>query len=89
MTFEIALLNIEDVKLVVVFVPEAVSLADYDVLDRAAAKAGLEGGVVAVWPDEYGRTRFIADPAHHAFLRIAGYDQLRAQINRTLRCSPF
>jgi hypothetical protein len=42
--------------------------------------------VVAVWPDEMGRTRFLAPQEMHAFFRVVGYDQLRAQINTTLQC---
>jgi hypothetical protein len=86
-SFEIAHVNIEDVKLVIVFLDEAMDLTAYEALGLATAKAGLEGEVVAVWPDEYGRTRFFARRERQAFFRIADYDQLRAQINGTLRCS--
>ena len=51
------------------------------------AQAGLDGNIVVVWPDEFGRTRFLAPPEQHAFFQIVDYDQLRAQINGTLRCS--
>ena len=54
------------------------------VLERSAQLAGLAGQLVAVWPDEIGRTRFLAPREIHAFFRLAGYDQLRAQINTTL-----
>jgi len=83
-TFDVAHLNIQDVKVVVVFVDRAVDASAYAALQRAASAAGLDGDVVAVWPDEYGRTGFLAYPERHAFFRAAGYDQLRAQINAKL-----
>jgi len=83
--FEIAHLNLQDVKVVVVFVDGALDAQAYVDLQQAAVKAGLDGKVVAVWPDEFGRTRFIASPEQHAFFQIVDYDQLRAQINGTLR----
>ena len=83
-SLEVAALNIDDVKVVVVFVPRPATPAGYAALERAAAKAGLKGEVVAVWPDEHGRTRFVARPVRHAFFQAAGYDQLRAQINAKL-----
>jgi hypothetical protein len=84
--FEIAHLSVLDVKVVVVFVDGAPEPAVYTALERAAAQAGLEGNVVAVWPDEFGRTGFLARPEQHAFFQIVDYDQLRAQINGWLRC---
>jgi hypothetical protein len=84
-SFEVAQLNIEDVKLVVVFLQQAADGATYAAIERAAEKAGLDGDVVAVWADEFCRTRFFARPERHAFFKAAGYDQLRAQINATLR----
>jgi hypothetical protein len=84
---EIAHLNLQDVKVVVVFVDRAPERKTYAELERAAAQAGLVGNVVAVWVDEFGRTRFLAPPPQHAFFQIVDYDQLRAQINGTLRCS--
>jgi hypothetical protein len=86
-TLEIAHLNLQDVKVVVVFVNGVPAPGGYESLQRAAAQAGLDGSIVAVWPDEFGRTRFLAPPEQHAFFQIAGYDQLRAQINGSLRCS--
>lgn len=83
-SFEIAHLNIDDVKVVVVFLERAADAAAYAALERSAVKAGLEGDVVAVWPDEFGRTRFLARAERHAFFQAVGYDQLRAQINGTL-----
>jgi hypothetical protein len=87
-SYEIAALSIQDVKVVVVFVDQAPSQAmdanGYGALQRAAKEAGLTGNVVAVWADEFGRTRFFAPPEQHAFFRVVGYDQLRAQINGTL-----
>jgi hypothetical protein len=84
-SLEVAQLNIEDVKVVVVFLQQAVDAAAYATIERAAEKAGLDGDVVAVWPDEFCRTRFFARPERHAFFRAVGYDQLQAQINATLR----
>jgi hypothetical protein len=86
-SFEIASLSIQDVKVVVVFVDCAPEPLVDTVLQRAAAQAGLDGNVAAVWPDEFVRTRFLAPPEQHAFFQIADYDQLRAQINGSLRCS--
>ena len=91
-TFEIARLIIQDVKVVVVFVEGAPeppgSLEQYQGLQRAAAQAGLDGTIVMVWPDEFGRTRFLAPQEQHAFFQIVDYDQLRAQINGTLTPNP-
>ena len=84
---EAAVLDIQDAKLVIVFLDHAASEAEYATLERAAVAAGLEGEIAAVWPDEFGCTRFLARSPRHAFLRAAGYDQLRAQVNATLRCS--
>jgi hypothetical protein len=83
-TFEVAQLNIQDIKLVVVFVSEAPGVETREAIDHAASKAGLDGEVVVVWPDEFGRTRFFARETRHEFLRVVGLDQLRAQINATL-----
>jgi hypothetical protein len=85
--FDVATLSIQDVKVVVVFLDRTADADAYEALRGAASQAGLEGNVVAVWPDEFGRTRFLAPPEQHAFFQIAGYDQLRAQINGSLRCS--
>jgi hypothetical protein len=86
-SLDVAHLDIQDVKVVVVFLEQAVNGAAYTALERDAAKAGLDGDVVAVWPDEFGRTRFFANSKRHAFFQAVGYDQLRAQINSTLDCS--
>jgi hypothetical protein len=88
-TLSIASLSILDVKVVVVFLDwapdqapgQAIDTDGYAALQRTVSKAGLDGNVVAVWPDEFGRTRFFAPPEQHAFFRVVGYDQLRAQIN--------
>jgi hypothetical protein len=82
---EVAQLDIADVKVVVLFLDGPAMATDYDALVRTAGQAGFEGDVVAVWPDEFCRTRFLARPDRHAFFQAAGYDQLRAQINATLR----
>lgn len=83
-TLEAAQIDIGDVKLAVVFLDRAAAPSDYAALERAAAKAGLDGELVAVWADEHGRTRFVAKPERHAFLQTVGYDQLRAQFNAKL-----
>ncbi len=85
-TFEAAHLNILDVRVVVVFVTLGPSPEMYGRLQRSAQQAGLAGHVIAVWPDEFGRTRFLAPPEQHAFFQAVSYDQLRAQINTTLVC---
>ena len=82
--FEAAVLDIGDVKLVVVFLNCLATTDDYTALERASASAGFEGELVAVWPDRFGRTRFFACPQLHAFFQAVGYDQLRAQINAQL-----
>ena len=82
---DIACLDIQDVKVVVVFLDraldEAMDADGYAALQRTVSQADLDGNVVAVWPDEFGRTRFFAPPEQHAFFRVVGYDQLRAQID--------
>ena len=81
---ELAQLDIQDVKVVVVFLDRRPGMELYLELQRRAKQAGLPGNLVAVWPDEFGRSRFLAPPEQHAFFQIAGYDQLRAQISGTL-----
>lgn len=83
-SLDVARLDIDDVKIVVVFLNRPATPAAYAALERAAKKANLDGEIVAVWPDEHGRTRFVARPERHAFFQAAGYDQLRAQINAKL-----
>jgi hypothetical protein len=80
-TFDAAELNILDVRVVVVFVLDRPST------DLFANLTGLIGNVVAVWPDEFGRTRFLAPSEEHAFFRVASYHQLQAQIDTTLTLS--
>jgi ABC-type glycerol-3-phosphate transport system substrate-binding protein len=82
-----ARLEIGGVKVVVVFLEGPATASDYAALQQASAAAGFEGDVVAVWPDQYGRTRFFARPERHAFFQAVGYDQLRAQINARLELS--
>jgi hypothetical protein len=84
---KVALLDIGDVKLVIVFLNGPAAAADYAALEASAAQAGFEGEVAAVWPDGHGRTRFLARPERHAFFQAVDYDQLRAQTNATLRLS--
>jgi hypothetical protein len=81
---EVAQLDIHDVKVVVVFVDRRPAVELYEALQRRAKQAGFEGNVVVVWPDEFGRTRFLAPREQHEFFQVAGYDQLRAQISGTL-----
>ncbi len=86
--FPVACLNIQDVELVIVFVGHA-SRDKRDIyasLPGCAQRAGLNGNVVAVWQDEFGRTRFIAPPEQHPFFQVMGYDQLYAQVNSQLEC---
>ncbi len=85
-SFETAHLDIMDMQMVVVFLPSRPAQELYGALERSAKQAGLAGPVVAVWPDEVGRTRFLAPEQLHSFFRLVGYDQLRAQINTTLLC---
>jgi hypothetical protein len=84
-SFDAAQLDIMDVPVVLVFVDQRPAGDLYTLLQKSAREAGLSGQVVAVWQDEIGRTRFLAPPEFHAFFRVAGYDQLRAQINTTLK----
>jgi hypothetical protein len=84
-TFDVAHLNILDVRVVVVFVPDRPSADLFAGLQRSAEQTGLAGNVIAVWPDEFGRTRFLAPSGQHAFFRVASYHQLQAQINTTLQ----
>jgi hypothetical protein len=85
-SFDTAHMNVMDVHVVVVFLDQRPRAELYGRLQSSAKQAGLEGEVVAVWPDEMGRTRFLAPQEMHAFFRLVGYDQLRAQINTTLEC---
>jgi hypothetical protein len=87
-SFPVACLNIQDVELVVVFVDDASGEKRdiYASLHGCAKRAGLSGSIVAVWQDEFGRTRFIAPPEQHPFFQVTGYDQLYAQINSKLEC---
>jgi hypothetical protein len=84
--FDTASMNIMDLQVVVVFLDQRPARELFGALERSAKQAGLAGQVVAVWPDEMGRTRFLAPPEMHAFFRVVGYDQLRAQINTRLLC---
>jgi hypothetical protein len=84
--FDTASMNIMDLQVVVVFLDQRPPRELFSALERSAEQAGLAGQVVAVWPDEIGRTRFLAPPEMHAFFRVVGYDQLRAQINTKLLC---
>ncbi len=84
MTFDAAQFEILDVPVVIVFLEERPAADLYALLQKSAGQAGLSGRLVAIWPDAMGRTQFLAPPEFHAFFRVAGYDQLRAQVNATL-----
>jgi hypothetical protein len=87
-SFPVAHLNIQDVELVIVFVDQASreKREIYAALFDCAKRAGLSGTVVAVWQDEFGRTRFIAPPEQHPFFKVTGYGQLYAQVNSKIEC---
>lgn len=85
-SFDTAYMDVMDMHVVVVFLDHPPARDFYGRLQSSAKQAGLTGEVVAVWPDEMGRTRFLAPQEMHAFFRVVGYDQLRAQINTTLEC---
>lgn len=85
--FPVAHLTIDDVELVIVFVDHFVDGRVYAALQECARSHGLGGDVVAVWKDEFGRSRFIAPPQQEPFFQIIGYEQIRAQVNRILRCA--
>ena len=88
--FEVACLNIHDVNLIIVFLDAGSDLAAqerrelYTALQASARSAGLAGSVVLVWRDTLGGTSFMAPPHQHPFFQIMSYDQLHAQVNRTL-----
>jgi hypothetical protein len=82
---DVARLEIGDLRVVVVFLDHPATAADYAALEQASILAGFEGDVVAVWPDEFGRTRFFARPQRHAFFQAVDYAQLRAQTNGKLK----
>jgi hypothetical protein len=86
LSFPVARINILDVDLTVVFVDAAMpdKLKLYAALHRSVTNLGPGENLVLVWPDEFGRTRFIAPPEQHPFLQVVGYDQLSAQINSKL-----
>ena len=80
-------ITILDVELLVVFV-DARPGADLAIaVQRSAKDAGYACDVILVWADEMGRTRFLAREEQHAFFQIAGYDQLRAQVNAHIDCA--
>ena len=82
--FEVASLDIQDIRVLIVFLDQAADARSYAALERAARDKQLEGELVLVWPDQIGRTRFLAHAERHAFFQVADYDQLRAQINGSL-----
>jgi hypothetical protein len=87
-SFPVAHLNVQDVELVIVFVDQSAreKREIYAALLGCAKRAGLNGTVVALWQDEFGRTRFIAPPEQHPFFQVTGYDQLYAQVNSKIEC---
>ncbi len=94
-TYRAAHLNIQDVKVVIVFLAPAFEektaaerMAAYRVLAGAAGRAGLAGDAALVWLDRDERTRFIARPEQHPFFQITQYGQLLAQANASFTCEP-
>jgi len=92
-TFSVAAVEIQDVPLVLAFLPPSFggqSPPDQQRLWRAfencAALAGLAGDVVLIWQDASGRLRFLAQAQQHPFFESMRYDQLFAQVNRSLPC---
>jgi len=92
-TFQVAQLDIQDVQLLVIFLPSdfdskaaTEKLEFHATLERCAETAGLAGNVVILWQDSSNRTRFIAPPQQHPFFQIMKYEQLLAQVNRTITC---
>jgi len=89
MTFPAAYLDIADVKVAAVFIDAALERCGgaegrqrlYTELERSAAEDGGAGGVVALWQDDFGRTRYLASPEQQRFWQAARYEQLRAQVN--------
>jgi hypothetical protein len=81
LSFPVARLHIQDVDLVVVFIDDAVP-RKHEIYTALNLPAGNK--IVVVWQDRFGRTMFIAPPEQHPFLQVAGYDQLRAQVNSKL-----
>ena len=79
-SFPVARLNIDDVKLTVVFVNQPMDPAAWD----KAAFGG--GGVATVWPDQHGRTRFCAEPVYHAFLQTVDYANSARRSTGRFRC---
>ena len=93
-TYHVAQLKIQDADVVVIFLEGGLHLKTrpqdrqelYRTLRNCAVRAGLPGEVVAVWPDDFARTRFIAPAQQHPFFQAVSYDQLYAQVNGTLGC---
>lgn len=90
-TFQVAHLNEQNVNLVVIFLnttfdtkPPEEQHRIHLALQAGATQAGLAGNVVPVWRDAFGRTKFIAPRQQHPFFRSVSYEQLAANINRTL-----
>jgi hypothetical protein len=73
-SFPVAHLNILDV-------PVDVCFPDDPPADNPTAAGSA--GTVMVWRDGHGRKQFLAPAEQRAFLRAAGYGQLRAQIDST------
>jgi hypothetical protein len=91
--FPIAMLNVQDVNVIVVFADGCLEAASeherqqlYGALQSSAVSANLPGNVVLVWQERSGATKFIAPPAQHPISESSKYDQLRAQTNGVLAC---
>lgn len=84
-------LNIEDVRIAVVFLDSAFDslpvqkrLAWRAVFRSAAVSQGLPRNIAMVWQDRSGRKKFMAEPAQRPFFESVRYDQLYAQVNCAL-----
>ena len=90
--FPVARVEIQDVNLTVIFLdpiaPMEMSAAKrmevFRSLEPLCRQQGFARDVIAVWQDEFGRTRFLAPPQQHAFFQAVSYLQLRAQVNDSL-----
>jgi hypothetical protein len=90
-TFQVAHLNEQNVNLVVIFLNTAFDNQSpqeqhriHLALQAGATSAGLAGNVVPVWQDAFGHTKFIAPQQQRAFFQSVSYEQLAANINKTL-----
>jgi hypothetical protein len=85
-TFPVAELDIYDVKAAVLFLTSEPGGELYATLQACAARAGLAGDIVAVWQNPSGRIGFIGPVQQLPFFESLSYEQLFAQVNRTITC---